>query len=431
MTTITRPPLTAGGDLQRIVDKLAQGTGRAVAVQDRAGRMLAYSVHQPDVDEIRKQAILTKRGPREGLAWARTFGIEEAVAPVRVPANEQLGMDARVCAPIRHDGKALGFVWLLDRDASLTASELEMIGSAADSAALSIHHEQLMEELERSRERELLRDLLSEQPPVRAHAIEELVEDGAFLPSEEVVCLVARPVRNRLGAGAHDRAVRSALDRALGQARANLPPRQAIQLLRPGHGLLLTTFRSATRPAGGPAEEAAEHLRTLLAAALPAGWKSVVGIGDARPTLDEARISYRHARQAAEVCGAIESFSPVTGWWQLGAYQTLLELPLETLTRESLHPGLGKLLETRDATVWLSTLERYLDLGCDARAAAKMLKVQRGSLYHRLHRIERLAAVDLSRGDDRLALHMGLKLARLAGLLDLPVADLAEGGDDA
>jgi DNA-binding PucR family transcriptional regulator len=86
----------------------------------------------------------------------------------------------------------------------------------------------------------------------------------------------------------------------------------------------------------------------------------------------------------------------------------------------SLHPGLTKLFEARDAHVWLQTLECYFDLGCDARGAAKLLFINRGTLYHRLHRIEEIAGVDLSSGRDRLALHLGLKLARLAGLLDTP-----------
>ena len=412
-------------NLQRIVDGLAHNTKRAVAVHDRPGRLLAYSAHQPDVDDIRKQSILTRKGPSRGLAWARTFGIEEATAPVRIPANQALGMDARICAPIRSEGKLLGYVWLLDRDESLEEEQLRTVGSAAEAAALAIRQQQLMEELERGRERELLRDLLSDQQAVRAHAVEELIEDSVLQPAGRVQCMVARPVRDRRGPGAEDRAVRSALERGLQLTRRGLPFQQALHLVRPGHALLLITSRASEDVAA----RAARQLQEAVAESLPDGWKSVVGIGDARETLEEAHISYRHARQAAEVSGVVESFEAVTGWWQLGAYQTLLELPLETLTEESLHPGLARLLRARDSQVWLTTLERYLDLGCDARAAAKSLNVQRGSLYHRLHRIEQLAEIDLGRGDDRLALHLGLKLARLAGLLDVdaPAGTAAAG----
>jgi DNA-binding PucR family transcriptional regulator len=34
-------------------------------------------------------------------------------------------------------------------------------------------------------------------------------------------------------------------------------------------------------------------------------------------------------------------------------------------------------------------------------------------MYHRLRRIERIAGVDLRDGDDRLTLHVGLRIRRL------------------
>jgi PucR-like helix-turn-helix protein len=44
------------------------------------------------------------------------------------------------------------------------------------------------------------------------------------------------------------------------------------------------------------------------------------------------------------------------------------------------------------------------------------LSLHRGTLYYRLRKAERIAGVDLRSGCDRLALHLGFKLARLIGL---------------
>ena len=57
-----------------------------------------------------------------------------------------------------------------------------------------------------------------------------------------------------------------------------------------------------------------------------------------------------------------------------------------------------------------TTLEAYLDRAGDAQAAAAALFIHRTTLYHRLRRIERIAGVDLRDGDDRLLLHMALRL---------------------
>jgi PucR-like helix-turn-helix protein len=68
----------------------------------------------------------------------------------------------------------------------------------------------------------------------------------------------------------------------------------------------------------------------------------------------------------------------------------------------------------------VTTLEVYLDLGCDAKAASERLHLHRATLYYRLEKVARLTDANLRDGNDRLALHLGFKLARLAGLHPCP-----------
>jgi DNA-binding PucR family transcriptional regulator len=65
---------------------------------------------------------------------------------------------------------------------------------------------------------------------------------------------------------------------------------------------------------------------------------------------------------------------------------------------------------------FVDTLETYLELAGDARATAEALSLHRATLYYRLNRIEEITGARLKTGDDRLALHLGLRLARLSGL---------------
>jgi sugar diacid utilization regulator len=404
-------------ELQRIVDALGRATRRNVAVHDTRRRLLAYSSHAGPVDDVRATSILTRQGPARSFAWAASFGIEQAQEPVRLPRNPDLGMEPRVVAPIRFEGRLVGYLWLLDPDESLTDHELEQVAGAAQNCALAMHHESLRDELERGRERELLRDLLSAQQPVRAQAAEELVSSRLILPLDEMVALVLRPVHGREPVPPQEQSARTRMQTALNRARATLPVRQALTLVRPDHGVVVMTVRrSDTRP-GGIVQHAATTLHTVAGEALAdTQWTPMVGVGDAQHGLADTHLSYRHARQAAEVAALAGGFGPVAAWGDLGVYQTLVDLPIEEASQR-LHPGLTRLLATREADIWLRTLEVYLDLACDARAAARQLNIQRGSLYHRLERIQELAAVDLRTGSDRLALHLGLKIARLAGLL--------------
>jgi sugar diacid utilization regulator len=403
-------------ELQRIVDSLARVTRLAVSVHDRNRRLLAFSSHDSSVDDVRKESILTRRGPARGFDWARSFGIESADGPVRVPANSEIGMAARICAPARLDDRLLGYLWLADPDETLADTHMDLIKSTANSVALAIHHLELAEEIDRGRERELLRDLLSEQEDVRRHATDELLAGELLVPGALTVVLVARPMNGREAMTAKDTKIRTRLERALARARGRAAPRQALHLVRPDHGVLLMTCGAHEKK---HIDDVATELHGFLSESLAAdnGWKAVVGIGDNQDDLAAAHVSYGQARKAAEVCGVLNPAGPVLRWAELGVYRTLLQLPLSDVNVRDLHPGLGSLFASKDASVWLKTLECYLDLGCDARTAARTLHINRSSLYHRVHRIEQIASVDLSKGDDRLALHLGLKLARLSGLL--------------
>jgi DNA-binding PucR family transcriptional regulator len=65
----------------------------------------------------------------------------------------------------------------------------------------------------------------------------------------------------------------------------------------------------------------------------------------------------------------------------------------------------------------VATLEVFLDLAGNVKATADALNVHRATLYYRLDRIEQVTGADLDRGEDRLTLHLGIKMARVAGLL--------------
>ena len=100
-------------------------------------------------------------------------------------------------------------------------------------------------------------------------------------------------------------------------------------------------------------------------------------------------------------------------WERLGADRAIDDLRAGIRPADALPPALTRLLADPDAPTLVSTLEAYLDQGGDAQGTATVLFVHRSSLAKRLRRIEDVAGVDLSCGDARLELHLGLRLRRL------------------
>lgn len=75
---------------------------------------------------------------------------------------------------------------------------------------------------------------------------------------------------------------------------------------------------------------------------------------------------------------------------------------------------LGRLIEQDRGgrTEWLTTLIAYCECGGNKTEAAKLLHIERRSLYHRLSRIEETLGVDLADGSTIFGLHLALRASR-------------------
>jgi hypothetical protein len=401
-------------ELQRLVDSLAAELSRPAIVEDRRQRLVAYSRHSGPTDTVRHASIMQRCVSVEVRTWLRRFELAKARHPVRTPGNPDLGMLPRVCVPIRHHDLLLGYLWFVDEEKPMSSEQLALAETAAQGFALELYREVLAGELASNLETEAIRNLLLSERDTHAYAAQTLIDGGRFDPSLTVVVLVARPV---LAPGTKpEDEVRLALEHALIDTRHQFPARHAIHLVSYDQGLLLFGREAeADEPA---VKRCVSHLDHALRIALPQLERAssfVIGIGGSRPELEEARGSYLEAAQAAHVAASVPDVGRITRWSQLGIYRVLAELSTGGLGRPALHPGLDRLLTDPQAAPLLQTLETYLDLAGNALATAERLRLHRTSLYYRIRRIEHLAGTDLKDGNERLALHLGLKLARLTG----------------
>lgn len=400
-------------ELQRLVDALAARLERPVVLEDRRQRMVAYSQHGGPMDAVRRDSILQRETTPQVIAWLRRFGIVESSTAVRIPGNELLDLLPRVCIPVRHQDLLLGFLWFIDADGNMGDEEVGLASKMADEFALALYRENLAGELAQRRETEAVRNLLVRDPAARTHAAMELIDGASFLSDAGVAALAVAPVLDCEVVADSD-LVRLALEQSLVQARRRVPPRHALHLLRFDHGLLLA---AAGHGRTADASSHAQHLVRAMENALlghPGFVRVVVGIGEVQADLAGAHVSIEQAQQAAEVAKSMPGLGPVAMWSELGVYRALARLSQDELGETALHPGLEALLTQDDRTL-AGTLETYLDLAGNVQAAAAELQLHRATLYYRLQRIEQITGANLKDGNDRLTLHLGLKLARLSG----------------
>ena len=224
-----------------------------------------------------------------------------------------------------------------------------------------------------------------------------LVDDGTVGDAElaavaETAAAAAAAIRARREAERTDRALVRALLRAEPEAAQRLRDRG---LRGPVRVVVGSDLAHPRLVAGDGAALFAGTDAQLDALGL------ALGASAPRDRLEDAPAALREAELAASLRGQ----GRVVRWERLGALQLLAPLagaPVpDALARLLPHPEL------------VATLTAYLDRAGDAQAAAAALFIHRTTLYHRLRRIERIAGVDLRDGDDRLLLHMALRLRAL------------------
>lgn len=387
-------------ELQPIVDELANRLHRSVAIDDPAIRLLAASRHFGDEDEVRVRSVLD-RSVDPGLTdRVLALGISRWASPGRVDVGTETGAKPRLCVPVRCNGLLLGFLWLIDTANDLSEEEITAADEAATRAGVVLYRRLLVRERLRGRQEAILRELVSSDETLRAQAIEDLRAEQVVDGVSRLRVLAAQAVVARALSG-HTVAIEAALEEGVRAA----PGDSALMVVHRSRGWLLLSGEEVPAPV---ADRMRRRFHEL------AGTELAVGVGTTVAGLDRVIDSYRQALLAVKAARLVPAFDGVARWGELGPYDLLLRVPAEDVLAGSHLPEMRRLAEADRHGVLVETLSAYLDHAGDAQRASDLLCIHRATLYQRLRRIEQVTGCDLRAGDDRLTLHLGLKLHTLA-----------------
>ena len=370
-------------DLQELVDRVSGLLGAPATLEDADFTLLAFCAHPVGADDdgatvldaVRTRSILTRGSPPETRRWFEEFGIATAEAPLRTPDDPATGILTRLVIPVRHAGRTLGYLWLLDGgrtdptdlDDPALAEAVALAEEAGRRLALPDRHGGLEDSLVAA---------LTGSPAARTAAERAL---AAALGRAAVVVVALRP-------------------------SGDPPPGWAVT----APGAVCTRIDDADAvllplPAGADLRPAAAVSSAALADLPRGSTAGISGVGG----IDGLAARWRQARVAAAVAGLVRELSPVASWDELGAWRLVSRL-------DGPDPATLPLLAD---PVLAETAERWLDAGGSPGRAAEVLCVHRQTLYYRLGRIEALTGLDLTDGDARLLVHASLRRARLPARL--------------
>lgn len=407
--------------LQQVVDVLAEQLGRSVAIDDPDLHLMAASQHFGDEDNVRLHSLLSRQMPVANRRFVMSQGVARWTEPGRLKASDAFGAKARVCAPVRLHGELLGYLWLIDAEDDLRPSELARTTEAVEQAAVVLYRAKVEHERERAREEALVRNLLTGEVGERRDAQQVVERERLLLNTQRVTVVV---VEVHVAGEEHHDDPESVLRSCVEQAVRPLTMTSGLYLVEGARAIIVLGSGAAGQVS---LERVGDRIVSAVEKALGPPSRCVVGIGSACAGMGEARTSYQQALQATRASTLLASHGPVVAYDDLGIYGILLPLVPDDPRQTSYPDSVMRLLREDPAGKLLGTVEVFLDEAGNAAGAAAQLHIHRTTLYYRLHRLEEIAGVDLNSGHDRLALHLGIKLAHLAGALRAHHR-LAEGG---
>ncbi|MDX2137150.1 MAG: helix-turn-helix domain-containing protein, partial [Chloroflexota bacterium] len=163
-----------------------------------------------------------------------------------------------------------------------------------------------------------------------------------------------------------------------------------------------------------------EDVRVQLAGRTPSG---LVSCGISRPAMGLAalREAYREAKDAFGIAHELGNREQTTFYGDLKLFQFLLALKERNLEqmRRFHRETLGGLVEhdERKQGDLIRTLNGFFEANGNLAKAASDLDVHRNTLVYRLDRIKELTGLDLEDADNRLILHLALKIQRVLATL--------------
>ncbi len=389
----------SASDLFALANAVAAAVGGAVAVEDAAMRVLAYSTN-PDypIDELRRLGILGRRAPAAESNHERYRALLRGDGVLHLN-GEPPSLRPRLAVAVRAGEEMLGSLWVVAGDQPFTAEADAALINAAGLAALHllrarsaadvdrhVRGEQFRSLLEGRLDRHLVQDRLAVDPDIPARVIAVEPRLAVDTPIEIVTLRLATLVSLRC--------------EALWSRSSTVAVGRVVYALIPGSAQV--GEETLTRVA----KDVVDRGRVTT------GVDIRVGIGLNHPV--------RNASQSrAEADRVLRVFAGRKAWGTHGGLDALRAPAMLSDLHDLLGvapavrlPAVGALIRHDDlkGTEYRLTLRAFFDALGDVPTAATAVGLHHNTFRYRLRRIEELFGLDLHDPETRLAAWIHLVL---------------------
>jgi sugar diacid utilization regulator len=417
----------AGEPLAGVVRALAEVSGRAVILEGRDGRLLAYQSRPSEGPPRDAVEPMLRRDRPEVLRWLRAT----ATSSPADPPTAIYGLDdgwSRVVAPVIGRDGLLGCISLVTKRGEATAEDGQATARGAAACAIVLAREQAAVTARREVELHVLDEVLDGALRSEATLLQQARRLGHDLDASHVA-LVLRldrpPGSGPVRAGGRDERW-EALGDAVGRTTRS---RSAQGLWRVRHNNAEVAWPTAlVADAVAAAVAVCDDLVAQLGGSRGAPPLVSVGVGTARQGIAGIRQSHKEAKQALSLGRRLHGPGGLTRFDALGVHRLIFAaeaLPeLRSLYQETLAPLLAYDREHNGDL--LGTLAAFFAANGSPKEAAERLQVHRNTVLYRLDRVRSITGYDLEDADVRLRLHLALQIHLALADDDRPLANRAD-----
>ena len=411
---LTRNAL-AGASLQQLIEQLGQALEAPITLEDREFNLLAQAC-----PANLKAASLDAMIRAEGTPPSRLRELEDS-GLLRQLRHEQEIMtlprgaeqpEPRHVQPIIVGEDLLGFLSCIDIDGTAGQLAPRVLAVAHAGIAVGLLRDKGLTDGEQRLRQQFQQELLGELGPVQ---LERLQRKASYLgiqlaptywpimlefdvpPPEEQLGEEVRKLCNTLG--------------------GLLSFRHAVITARPRGATILYPVKDG-HPGLDKIKEMAESLRQKAMHSLPA-WGASVGIGELPSDCSGIHRGLQEARHALRIGRTTHGHARITSFSELGIFRMLLQFAHSQDPSEFSCEALQRLLDydhQADKEL-VKTLHAFLTCNGNLTETSDRLYIHRNTLKYRLERIRDITQVDLDESEQRLMLHLGLKMHQISQTL--------------
>lgn len=393
-------------DMDELADVIGELLQNPITIEDADHKLIAYSSHGESTDQARWSTIMGRRVPEKVLTRLWKDGVFQELLtkddPVHIPAKDEIGLGKRVAIAIRRGSDVLGYIWAQEVNRPITREDDEILRQAARAAVSRLIQRQGKRKAEEQRRTEFLWELL-----LGNHSSEATIRQKADslqmqLPAAYLICIIE-------AAGAR-----------LDQYLYPLLMRDKLYWVVDGSQIILLIGLEPAKKADSEIliRKVQQFLADSLGKLVSHVTEGRVHAGYGREYKAYADIvkSYQEALHAVRVKKLFpRETEGIYGYHELGIYRYLLQLKRWEEEQGYENERLERLrkYDRDNQTAMVETLETYLDAAGKVNMTAQRLHIHINTLSYRLRRIEDIMRVDLENMNQRAALYLELKMAKL------------------